>query len=193
MMTVSRLKASIILPTYKRPHKIGDAVRSVLAQTYPNWELIVSDNGGDHYRFDDRRIVVIDSAAVASAAYARNMAIPHATGDLVSYLDDDDEMEPDYLDSFVEVFEGRPEAQMVKCHMLRRGVVNETYGTPTTMLRRVYATPTWEPIIRQDQSYFTTIIERNGFSREAGTLVVIPRTLCLSGVDPVGGLRAGNL
>jgi len=192
-MTPSRLKASIILPTYKRPHKINDAVRSVLAQTYRNWELIVSDNGGDGYRFDDSRIVVIDSQGIASAAYARNRAIRHATGDLVSYLDDDDELEPDYLESFVEVFETRPEAQIVKCHMLRRGLVNESYGTPTTMLRRPYASPDWEPIIRQDQHYFLAIIERNGFSEETGTLLVIPRTLCLSGVDPDGGLRAGNL
>ena len=164
-----------------------------MAQTYPNWELIVSDNGGDGYRFDDPRIVVINTEGVASAAYARNQAIPYVTGALVSYLDDDDEMEPDYLLSFVDVFESHPEAQMVKCHMIRRGLVNESYGTPTTMLRRIHATPTWEPIIRHDQSYFTTIIEGNGFSTEAGTLVVIPRTLCLSGVDPVGGLCAGNL
>src|SRR5262249_43190176 len=83
------LKVSLIMPTYHRQHCIGQAVNSVLAQTYPHWQLIVSDNGGDGYRFDDPRIVVLDSRGAASAAYARNQAIPHASGDLVGFLDDD--------------------------------------------------------------------------------------------------------
>src|SRR5271165_3772608 len=97
-MTDPRLKVSIIMPTYHRPHCIRVAIRSIQAQSYPHWELIVSDNGGDDYRFKDQRIVVIDSTGVASAAYARNKAIPHATGDLLGFLDDDDEMYPDYLE-----------------------------------------------------------------------------------------------
>src|SRR4029077_15055324 len=106
-------------------------------------ELIVSDNGGDNYCFDDPRIVVIDSRGVASAAYARNRAIPKATGDLVGFLDDDDALEPDYLESFVREFEARPEVQMVKCQMIRRDELNETYGTPTVLVRRPLATPDW--------------------------------------------------
>jgi glycosyltransferase involved in cell wall biosynthesis len=187
------LKASIIMPTYRRRHTIGAAVRSIQAQTYPNWELIVSDNGGDDYRFDDSRIVAIDSRGVASAAYARNHAIPHATGDLVGFIDDDDELEPDYLASFVEVFAARPLVQMVKCLMIRRDELNETYGTPTVLARRPLVTASWEPKWRQDRSYFASIIERHGLSEEAGTLVILPRALCRSGVDPRGGLREGGL
>jgi glycosyltransferase involved in cell wall biosynthesis len=192
-MTNQPLKVSIIMPTYHRPHCIGTAVRSVLAQTYPHWELIVSDNGGDGYRFDDPRIVVIDSRGVASAAFARNQAIPHATGDVVGFLDDDDELEPDYLESFVRVFEALPGMQMVKCQMIRRGELNETYGTPTVLVRRQLATPAWEPMWRQDRSYYGAIIERHGLSEEAGTLVILPQALCRSGIDPRGGLREGSL
>jgi glycosyltransferase involved in cell wall biosynthesis len=181
------------MPTYHRQHCIGVAVRSVLAQTYPHWKLIVSDNGGDGYRFDDPRIVVIDSRGVISAAYARNQAIPHATGDLVGFLDDDDELEPDYLESIVSVFQTRPAVQMVKCQMIRREVLNETYGTPTVLVRRPLVTPTWEPMWRQDGSYYAAIIERHGLSEADGTLMVLPRALCRSGVDPRGGLRDGGL
>jgi glycosyltransferase involved in cell wall biosynthesis len=187
------LKVSIIMPTYHRSHCIGTAVGSVLAQTYPHWELIVSDNGGDHYRIEDPRILVFDSRGVASAAYARNRAIPHATGDLIGFLDDDDELEPDYLESLVRVFAAQPAVQMVKCQMIRRGVLNETYGTPTVLVRRPLATPTWEPMWRQDRSYYGVIIERHGLSEKAGTLVVLPQALCRSGVDPKGGLREGGL
>jgi glycosyltransferase involved in cell wall biosynthesis len=187
------LKVSLIMPTYHRAHTIGVAVGSVLAQTYARWELIVSDNGGDGYTFADPRIVVLDSRGVASAAYARNRAIPHATGDLVGFLDDDDELEPDYLESFVRAFEARPGVQMVKCQMIRRGELNETYGTPTVLVRRQLATPAWEPMWRQDRSYYGAIIERHGLSEETGTLVILPRALCHSGVEPRGGLRAGGL
>ena len=187
------LKVSIIMPTFHRPHCIGTAIASVETQTYPNWELIVSDNGGDGYRFNDPRIVVIDSQGEASAAYAANRAIPHATGDLVSFLDDDDEIVPDYLESFVRVFETQPKVQMVKCQMIRREELNETFGTPTVLVRRRLATPAWEPMWRQDRSYYGAIIERHGLSEEAGTLVILPRVLCRSGVDPLGGLREGGL
>jgi glycosyltransferase involved in cell wall biosynthesis len=187
------LQVSIIMPTYRRPHCIGAAVGSVLAQTYPHWQLIVSDNGGDGYRFDDPRIVVVDACGVASAAYARNRAILHATGDLLGFLDDDDELEPDYLETLVRVFAARPGVQMVKCQMMRRGELNETYGTPTVLVRRHLAAADWEPTWRQDRSYYGAIIERHGLSEQAGTLVVLPRALCRSGVDPRGGLRAGGL
>jgi glycosyltransferase involved in cell wall biosynthesis len=187
------LKVSIIMPTYHRPHSIVAAVGSVLAQTYPHWELIVSDNGGDDYHFDDPRIVVIVSRGVASAAYARNQAIPHATGELVGFLDDDDEMDPDYLESFVRVFQTQPSVQMVKCQMIRRDELNETYGTPTVLVRRQLATPAWEPMWRQDRSYYGAIIKRHDLSEESGTLVILPRALCRSGVDPRGGLREGGL
>jgi glycosyltransferase involved in cell wall biosynthesis len=186
-------QVSIILPTYKRPHCLGRAVRSVIAQSHPNWELLVSDNGGDGYRFDDPRIIVVDSKEVVSAAYARNQALPRATGDLVGFLDDDDEMEPHCLERLVDVFRTRPEAQMVKCQMMRRGLLNDTFGTPTVLMRRSYATASWQPVFRQDRSYYASIIERHGLSTDAGTLVVIPDALCRSGVDPKGGLRAGNL
>ncbi len=187
------LRISIIMPTYHRPHCIRDAIRSIQAQTYPHWELIVSDNGGDDYHFKDPRIMVIDSTGVAGAAYARNRAIPYATGDLVGFLDDDDELNPDYLESFVREFEARPGLQMVKCQMIRHDELNETYGTPTVLLRRPLATPTWRPISRQDRSYYRAIIESHGLSEEAGTLAIIPRALCRSGVDPDGGLRDGGL
>jgi glycosyltransferase involved in cell wall biosynthesis len=192
-MSDPRLKVSIIMPTYQRPHSIRSAIRSVQGQTYPHWELIVSDNHGDDYRFKDPRILVIDSRGVASAAYARNRAIPHATGDLVGFLDDDDELEPDYLESLVRVFQELPAVQMVKCHMIRHDELNESYGTPTVLMRQPLATATWEPIGRQDRTYFGAIIARHGLSEEAGTLVILPRALCRSGVDPEGGLREGNL
>ena len=87
------LLVSILLPTLNRSHCLGKAVGSVLAQSYPNWELILSNNGRDPVSVLNPRARVIDSSAVTSAAYARNLALGSATGDLVCFLDDDDEAE----------------------------------------------------------------------------------------------------
>jgi glycosyltransferase involved in cell wall biosynthesis len=192
-MPTSPLRVSIILPTRDRPHCLGLAIASVLAQTYVHWELIVSNNGREPIQSADHRIKVLDSSAVTSAAYARNVALPLATGELVCFLDDDDAMERDYLETFAGVMAERPEVKMSKCLMYRRGVVNDTYGTPTVMLRRSLATATWEPIIRQDRNYYAAIIARHQLSEEAGSLMLISRVLVTSGVDPIGGLRSGNL
>lgn len=175
---------------------LADALRG-LAASDPAPDVIrvgldVSDNGGDGYHFGDPRITVLDSCEVTSAAYARNRAIPHATGDLLCFLDDDDELQRDYLESMVRVFDERPAVQMVKCHMMRRGERNETYGTPTVMVRRSLAAPDWQPIHRQDRGYYQAIIERHSLSVEAGTLVVIPQVLCRSGADANGGLRESS-
>ena len=86
-----------------------------------------------------------------------------------------------------------PRVQMVKCQMIRRDELNETYGTPTVLVRKPLATAAWQPTWRQDRSYYQTIIERHRLSDESGTLVILPRVLCRSGVDPDGGLREGNL
>jgi hypothetical protein len=110
---------------------------------------------------------------------------------LVCFLDDDDEMFRDYLESFVRVFESRSEAQMVKCQMIRRGVINDTYGTPTVMMRRCYAAANWQPIGRQDRTYFAGIMARHCLREDNGTLVVLSHALCRSGVDERGGLRSG--
>ena len=184
---------SIILPTLDRGHCLGRAVASVVAQTHPCWELIVANNGRTRIAFADPRVTVIDAAEVTSAAYARNRALGRSTGELVCFLDDDDELAPNYLATFLTLFAARPGLRMAKCRMVRREVVNETYGTPTVVLRREVATPTWEPIPRQDRAYYAAIIARHDLSEEAGTLALLPDVLVTSGVDPVGGLREGNL
>jgi glycosyltransferase involved in cell wall biosynthesis len=192
-MTSPELRVTLIMPTYRRPHTIQRAIDTIRAQSYPHWDLIVSNNGPEAYSLDDPRIRVLNSSAVRGAAYARNQAIAHASGDLIGFFDDDDEMYPDYLETIVDVFRRLPAVQMVHCFMIYRGLLNTTYGTPTAIARRHHITPTWEPTWRQDRFYYEGIIRRNGFSEEAGSLYVIPRPLCKGNNDPEGGLRAGQL
>ena len=186
---------SIIMATYRRPHTIHRTIAQIVEQTYPHWELIVVDNArtGD-YHFDDRRIRVYRHALRASASYARNQGIQHATGDLLCFFDDDDDAAPTYLEQFVRAFEQNPNASLVRCGIYRGsdGAVRFNYATPACCLRRELATPTWVGIGQHDQRYFGDIVKANGWSEERGDVVLIPEILVRARSDPRGGLRRGR-
>ncbi len=98
---------SILMPVYKvRPDWLEAAIRSVLNQTYPHWELIcVDDNAQDAaltailLRASDRdsrvRVVALDRNQGVSNA--TNVALEQATGDYVLFMDHDDLLEPHAL------------------------------------------------------------------------------------------------
>lgn len=189
------LTVSIVMATYRRPHTIQRTVSKIIAQTYPHWELIVVNNSraGD-YHFADPRIHVYRHASHASASYARNAGLAHATGDLVCFFNDDDDMFPTYLEQLVSAFREHPRASMVRCGMLKDdGQAHFGCATPVCCLRRQAATPTWQEIEGHDQRYFGDIIEAHGWSEERGDIVVVPETLVRVRSDPKGGLRSGRL
>jgi len=186
---------SIIMPTYRRNHIIRRTVETILAQTYPFWELIIVDNdGGLTETFDDPRIQVYHHAEKASASYARNQGLKYAQGELVCFFDDDDDMFPYYLERFVAAFAGNPKAKMARCGMIvSGGKINYSYATPECCLRRACATPTWTTEgPGQDQKYFQRIVRQNGWDEKRGDIVVIREALCRANTHPVGGLRSGK-
>ena len=89
------MTVSILLATKDRPQFLPRAIASVLAQTDPDWQLCVLDNGEPmaHLVPSDRRIVYRHHPATGSAdAYRQALAM--ATGELVCTLADDDELTP---------------------------------------------------------------------------------------------------
>jgi SAM-dependent methyltransferase len=187
---------SIIMPTYRRPHTLYRTIATVLAQTYPHWELIIIDNAGDvRAVFNDPRIRIYSHPEQPSASYARNQGLCYATGELICFFDDDDDMFPSYLQQFVETFQANPQAKLVRCGMfVTDEQVNFSYATPECCLRRSYATPTWSNAgPAQDQHYFSQIVAANGWSEADGDIVCIREALCRANADPRGGLRQGRL
>jgi glycosyltransferase involved in cell wall biosynthesis len=188
-------KFSIIMPTFHRRHRLAETVATVLAQTYSHWELIIIDNAGDcGLRFADPRVSLHLHADKASAAFARNQGLRYASGDLVCFFDDDDDMFPSYLEQFARAFTAHPAAQMVCCGMiLRAGRVNYSFATPEVCLRRVHATATWrEDGPGQDQRYFRRIVADHGWKKGSREIVTLQMPLCRANRDPRGGLRAGR-
>jgi glycosyltransferase involved in cell wall biosynthesis len=92
---------SVIIPTYNRKYRLKNAIESVLAQTYPHFELIVVDDGSEDNTAEmvtgfDAGIVYIKQANRGPAA-ARNRGILAAQHNLIAFLDSDDRFAPDKL------------------------------------------------------------------------------------------------
>jgi glycosyltransferase involved in cell wall biosynthesis len=94
---------SVIIPTLSRPAMLDRALRSVLAQTFQDFEILVIIDGPDAETLPavvqslDPRIHVIPLIANVGLAEARNVGIRHAQGRWIALLDDDDEWLPGKL------------------------------------------------------------------------------------------------
>src|ERR1019366_4018560 len=113
------IKASIIVPTFNRGYILSEAIQSILDQTYPDFELIVVDDGSIDdtadvvNSFKDGRVHLIQHPKNIGVAAARNTGLAAAQGDLVSFLDSDDPWSPDKLALEVRFLTDHPEADAV--------------------------------------------------------------------------------
>lgn len=99
---------SIITPAYNAEKYIGDAIESVLAQTYKNWEMIIVNDGSkDHTEevvrhYKDDRIKFHNLEKNSGVAVAMNTAISLAKGSILAFLDADDIWKPEKLRKHVD-------------------------------------------------------------------------------------------
>lgn len=90
-------KVSIIMLTYNREALISDAIKSVIAQTFTDFEYIIVDNGStdnsgiiaDAFASEDKRIKVLHIAK-SNIGNGRNVGIDASSGDFITFIDDDD-------------------------------------------------------------------------------------------------------
>lgn len=114
----NELLVSVIIPTRDRLSRLQRAIASVERQTYANWEIIVVDDGSVDATpeflagLEDKRIRRFRADGRGGEA-ARNMALRHAEGKIIAYLDDDNFMHEDWLKSVVWGFTQRPEADVL--------------------------------------------------------------------------------
>jgi len=101
---------SIIIPNYNRQKGLIKAVRSVLNQTYTNFEIIIVDDCStdnslkEISKIKDERIKVYQLGKNSGAAAARNFGIKKSSGDFISFLDSDDYLEPGFLKTTNQIF-----------------------------------------------------------------------------------------
>ncbi|GAA4321053.1 glycosyltransferase [Pontixanthobacter gangjinensis] len=139
---------SIITPTYNRGHLIHRAIKSVLNQSYENFEyLIVDDASTDNTQevvnaFDDNRIRYIRYEENGGNAVARNVGVQNAKGDYIAFLDSDDEFLENFLSKALKQLENEPEASFLWS------------GTRTIKIDGSYNDRIWVPQTRKHPNQF---------------------------------------
>ena len=168
----SRPLISVVMPTYEtEPRHLREAVWSVTTQEYPNWELVIVDDGSTNRstrreltRWDarDERIVVRMLDRNSGISAATNEAIEHCRGELVAFLDHDDALTADAL-----------------LHMARAlgdGEIDIAYSDQDKITARGERTdpflkPDWSPVYALGAMYIGhLLVARRELIREAGGL-----------------------
>ena len=99
---------SVVIPTYNRSKELARAIKSVLNQTYQNFEILVVDDGSEEDlrvvcdSFNDQRIKFLRNDTHINANVARNRGIKEAQGEYIAMLDSDDEYLPHHLNRRIE-------------------------------------------------------------------------------------------
>ena len=110
-------KVSVVIPTYNKADYTKKTVDSVLAQTYPNLEVIVVDDGSH-----DNTVKVVEQygnrvrliqKANGGACSARNEGIRNATGEYVAFIDCDDLYYPEKIQRCIDYLEYKPQSGFV--------------------------------------------------------------------------------
>ncbi len=156
---------SVCLPTFNHARVIGDALLSVIAQSYQNLEILIVDNHSD----DDTKYVVARIAAgdprvryvcnSENIGMARNFStcITLARGDYIKFLCADDVLEPTCVEKMLNVMLSHPTVSLVAC---ARTFVNDTLEPiGTARYSRRFLVTSGEAVIRRCLFYGNLIGE----------------------------------
>lgn len=112
------MRFSVIIPLYNKGPYVSKAIKSVLAQTYEDFEIIVIDDGSIDDSFANAK-VVLEGASMkyrlvhqenAGVSTARNNGVALSSGDYLCFLDADDWWDPAFLERMSWLIDAYPEA-----------------------------------------------------------------------------------
>lgn len=118
---------SVIIPTYNTALLIERTIRSVLAQSRQDFEVLIVDDCSTDDTLDvvrsiaDARIRVFRQPENRGPAAARNRGLAEAKGEYCAFLDGDDYWEPDFLKGTADFFDAHPETvavSVMQCHKI---------------------------------------------------------------------------
>jgi len=162
-------KVSAIIPAYNQGAYLREAVRSLLDQTYPDFEVIVVDDGSTDdtcevaRSFADDRIhyVYQENRGLSGA---RNTGIRHSQGEYLTYLDSDDLFLPEKLDLLVAELESHPEIGLVA----GQAIPIDEHGN---RIGKMYAAPLPEPaenLLLGNPLHVGSVLVRGEWQKRAG-------------------------
>lgn len=114
-MPHSSPRVTVFIPVYNRERHVAEAVRSVVAQTFTDFELLVIDDGSSDgsaaavAAIDDSRVVLVRQAENRGIPHTRNRALELARGEYLANLDSDDVCHPERLARQVAFLDRHPD------------------------------------------------------------------------------------
>ena len=170
-------RVSVIVPAYRASAVIARALDSVARQTYRDFEVIVADDASPDATADAAEATGVPTAVVRAdrnlgPAGARNLALARATGELVAFLDADDEWLPGYLERLVDRYDSEQatDAAPVGVVACDARVAGETV-TYLEACERDHSLPveplTLERVLRRNCIYISALVPRAA-GEEAG-------------------------
>lgn len=124
-------RISVVIPTYNRAQTACDCVRSVLASTYDNVEIIVVDDCSTDdtqaamAREFGTKIIYLRNERNSRLGYSRNRGAQAASGKYLLFLDDDNRIEPDMITLLVADFERNPDDGVLAPMAIHHGGTKE--------------------------------------------------------------------
>ncbi|MBV5326811.1 MAG: glycosyltransferase family 2 protein [Chlorobium sp.] len=118
-------KVSIVMPVYNALPYLDEAIRSIFAQTYKNWELIIVDDASTDgswefvNRIRDPRVRLFRNEINMRGAFTTNKAIDLATGEYIAKMDADDISFPDRIERQVKYLLQNADVDAVGCGLYR--------------------------------------------------------------------------
>ena len=126
-------RVSVIMPTHNVAPFVEEAIASVVAQTWTQWELVVIDDQSTDAtpdvvrRHRDPRIRLIEKSR-EGVSRARNRGLSEATGSIISFLDGDDRWRPDALERLVAALEAREDRAVAYGEGVVMNAAGAVYG-----------------------------------------------------------------
>jgi len=144
---------SVIIPTYNRADFIIETVKSVLCQTYQDFEIIIIDDGSTDNTsdliktIDDVRLKYIYQKNSGLPASPRNVGIKKAKGNFIAFLDSDDLWLPEKLEKQVEILANDDNIGLVYCNASYFGA---DYHGDSTIVQKGYSGDVFDKLIEKN-------------------------------------------
>lgn len=159
---------SVIVPSHNAAHFIERSIESIHEQTYRDWEVVVVDDGSSDGTWELLQeagpcVRSFRRERAGGPAVARNLALEHADGELVVFLDADDLLLPRYLESQLACYEaaiqgGVGRVGVVACDA--RIMIDDEYAAHTHLQRIPdrHAPVTLERLLRRNSIYIGSLV-----------------------------------
>lgn len=167
---------NIIIPTYNSGNTIERALKSVLKQTYQDYEILVCDDASndntcdivDTYTCYNPNIRLLKQSINSGAGAARNLGMRNAAGKYIAFLDSDDEWLPEKLEYQVKALEHTNRGKVCICGA-------NVFSTDFKFLKKYIPNPNWEqssfkkfitgsiPVLTPTIVFETSLLKAAGF------------------------------